>query len=61
VPDFPEQVWEIVARCLAKDREVRYSSADALAADLRAMLRHGASPEHPLGEWMARERARRKV
>jgi eukaryotic-like serine/threonine-protein kinase len=60
VPDFPEPVWEIVAKSLAKDRELRYPSADALAADLRGLLRHGASLEHPLVQWMAREAARRK-
>jgi len=57
VPDFPEQVWGIVAFCLAKDREVRYSSADALAKDMRAVLRQGAAADHPIGQWMARERA----
>jgi hypothetical protein len=57
VPDFPEQVWGIVAFCLAKDREVRYQNAEALARDMRAVLRQGTASDHPIGVWVARERA----
>jgi serine/threonine protein kinase len=45
IPDCPEPVWELVARCLAKAREERHPNAEALATDLRAALRVSAPPE----------------
>ena len=34
VPTYPESLWNIVHRALARDREDRYPTADALARDL---------------------------
>jgi serine/threonine-protein kinase len=37
-PDVPEPLCDIVTRALAKDREMRYDSTAAMAADLRHLL-----------------------
>jgi serine/threonine protein kinase len=39
VPGCPDAVWQIIARCLAKKRDARHANAQALASDLRAVLR----------------------
>jgi serine/threonine protein kinase len=57
IPDCPEPVWELVARCLAKAREERHPNAEALATDLRAALRVSAPPDHPIAQRVAREQA----
>ena len=38
VPNVPRKVMGVVARCLQKDREARYQSADALGVDLDACV-----------------------
>lgn len=35
-PDLPEELEQVILRCLEKDRERRYASVDALARDLAA-------------------------
>ncbi|HMK38530.1 MAG TPA: protein kinase, partial [Bacteroidota bacterium] len=42
-PSIPSAVWTVIARCLTKNREERYSSCDALIADIQACLREGMS------------------
>jgi eukaryotic-like serine/threonine-protein kinase len=54
-PECPPALWELVARCLAKDRRVRPASANALAASLRAVLREAAPPDHPMAQRIARD------
>jgi eukaryotic-like serine/threonine-protein kinase len=38
VPDYPDRLWEIVRRALAKDRNDRYQRAQDLARDLDAFV-----------------------
>ncbi|MEZ0229562.1 MAG: protein kinase [Planctomycetota bacterium] len=40
-PDLPENVCEIIRRCLKKKKKERYQSASQLAKDLRAILEGG--------------------
>lgn len=35
-PDVPDELWQVIARCLAKDREQRYANVAELAAALEA-------------------------
>jgi serine/threonine protein kinase len=46
VPDCPEDVWQLVERCLAKDPKKRYQRFGDVAADLRGMIRGSLPPEH---------------
>ncbi len=39
VEGYPPELWRIVKRCLAKDREARYPTAHALATDLDVFTR----------------------
>jgi serine/threonine protein kinase len=45
VPAYPESLWSIVHRALARDREDRYPTADALARDLDRFAAVQASAE----------------
>jgi serine/threonine-protein kinase len=38
VPDYPERLWKIVRRALARDRDERYATAGELADDLDAFV-----------------------
>lgn len=38
--DYPEELWRIIKRALAKDRDKRYPSAQAMRQDLEAYLYH---------------------
>ncbi len=46
-PDAPVRLGEIVARALEKNRDLRYASAEDLAADLRQLLRELESDASP--------------
>ena len=48
-PDVPDALADLVARCLAKDREARPASMEEVARVLEAVSR-----EHPWGEADAR-------
>lgn len=54
-PECPPALWDLIARCLAKDRRDRPASANVLAASLRAVLREIAPPDHPVAQRIARE------
>ncbi|WP_437987845.1 protein kinase domain-containing protein [Sorangium sp. So ce117] len=56
VPDCPEFVWPVVARCIAIDREERYPRFDDVARDLRALLRDTVPAGHVLAQRLAQER-----
>ncbi|WP_437555298.1 protein kinase [Sorangium sp. So ce367] len=56
VPDCPEFVWPVVARCIAIDREERYPRFDDVARDLRGLLRETVPAGHVLAQRLARER-----
>ncbi|WP_437590811.1 protein kinase domain-containing protein [Sorangium sp. So ce1000] len=56
VPDCPEFVWPVVARCIAIDREERYPRFDEVARDLRALLRDTVPAGHVLAQRLAQER-----
>ncbi|WP_437962069.1 protein kinase [Sorangium sp. So ce119] len=56
VPDCPEFVWPVVSRCIAIDREERYSRFDDVASDLRALLRDTVPAGHVLARRLAQER-----
>ncbi|WP_437610892.1 protein kinase [Sorangium sp. So ce834] len=56
VPDCPEFVWPVVARCIAIDREERYSRFDEVARDLRGLLRDTVPAGHVLAQRLAQER-----
>ncbi|WP_044987516.1 serine/threonine-protein kinase [Sorangium cellulosum] len=58
VPDCPEFVWPVVARCIAIDREERYPKFDEVARDLRALLRDTVPAGHVLAQRLAQERMR---
>lgn len=52
---YPESLWKIVERALAKDPNQRYTTAGELADDLRAMLaKYGrkAPMQQALAEWL---------
>ncbi|WP_437798767.1 protein kinase domain-containing protein [Sorangium sp. So ce693] len=56
VPDCPEFLWPVVARCIAIDREERYPRFDDVARDLRGLLRDTVPAGHVLAQRLARER-----
>ncbi|MGK3997092.1 protein kinase domain-containing protein [Sorangium sp. So ce1024] len=56
VPDCPEFVWPVVARCIAIDREERYPRFDDVARDLRSLLRDTVPAGHVLARRLAQER-----
>ncbi|WP_438041674.1 protein kinase domain-containing protein [Sorangium sp. So ce128] len=56
VPDCPEFVWPVVAKCIAIDREERYPRFDDVARDLRGLLRETVPAGHVLAQRLARER-----
>ncbi|XXX78122.1 protein kinase [Sorangium sp. So ce134] len=56
VPDCPEFVWPVVARCIAIDREERYPKFDEVARDLRGLLRDTVPAGHVLAQRLAQER-----
>ncbi|AUX28837.1 MULTISPECIES: serine/threonine-protein kinase [Sorangium] len=56
VPDCPEFVWPVVARCIAIDREERYPRFDEVARDLRGLLRDTVPAGHVLAQRLAQER-----
>ncbi|WP_437725412.1 protein kinase domain-containing protein [Sorangium sp. So ce861] len=58
VPDCPEFVWPVVARCIAIDREERYPRFDEVARDLRGLLRDTVPAGHVLAQRLAQERMR---
>ena len=37
-PDMPEQLEAVIEKCIAKDREMRYKSMDAVMKDMRAAV-----------------------
>jgi serine/threonine protein kinase len=43
-PDYPPALWDVVRRALARDRDERYSTADAFGRDLDAFAASGARP-----------------
>ncbi len=48
VPTYPETLWHIVQRALARNREDRYPTADALARDLdRFAAAQGSGEDYP--------------
>ncbi len=46
-PAIHEQLWAVLQRALAREREDRYDSAEAFEADLRAFLFHGQHQADP--------------
>jgi serine/threonine protein kinase len=54
VPDYPEELWGIVQRSLAKDRDMRYARACDLARDLDAFVgpEAGAAMQSLIGRVM---------
>ncbi|WP_437781591.1 protein kinase domain-containing protein [Sorangium sp. So ce1097] len=56
VPDCPEFVWPVVARCIAIDREERYPRFDDVARDLRGLLRDTVPAGHVLARRLAQEK-----
>lgn len=55
MPDIPVELERIVSRAMAPDREKRYDTADAMAADLDAWLSRGG--RRALGPWQVRTMA----
>ena len=45
LPKYPEALWHIVRRALARDRDDRYQTAEELARDLDAYIEDAASGE----------------
>lgn len=53
-PDFPEALWKIIARALARDPDERYPTAEEMRGELDAFAR-GTSPHPPkLAELVSR-------
>lgn len=51
-PAMPEgQIGRIIGRCIEKDRDKRYASADELLQSLRALQLEPARPRRTLGVW----------
>jgi serine/threonine protein kinase len=49
LPDYPEALWDILRRALARDRDDRYATAAELARDLDAFVdSQGGADEMPL-------------
>ena len=44
---LPPELWQVVARLLAKDREERYGSAQELLVDLHRLASAPTSPSAP--------------
>jgi serine/threonine protein kinase len=44
VPDFPPALWAIIKKSLAKDRDARHATAEAMAHDLDAFARSSPRP-----------------
>jgi len=59
-PDVPDSLRQIVARCLQREPEDRYPTANALADDLRRFLAGQPTRARPPGRWQTiRRRVRR--
>lgn len=50
-PDIPQPLESIILKCLEKDPDKRYASADALAADLQRFLAGEPVQAQPLSPW----------
>lgn len=56
IDDFPEALWAIVRRLLAKDPRERYPSAEEASEELYVFLRGSVPPNHPVAQLVAVER-----